>query len=160
MTHRSGGILANVTKAAGFLSIIPGPIGTAAGVVEVAGNLLQGHWKEAAWAAGGAVAAMAGIAGALKLAGAIKAAGIGQNAIKLSKVRKAKIVEQIGGGKYTKITEVRPGKGPGMSRSEYVRYKNQQGETIRTYKDTYDRADKFQHRKVLRGGPEGRPQNE
>ncbi len=79
---------------------------------------------------------------------------------KLSKVERTSTVEEIGGGKFTKTTDVRPGKGPGQSRAEYVRYKNQQGETIRTYKDPYDRANNFQHRKPLRGGPEGRPQSE
>lgn len=74
---------------------------------------------------------------------------------KLSKVQKSKKTENIG-DKFTKTTEVRPGKGPGQSRAEYVRYKNKDGKVIRTYKDTYDRAGRFQHRKSLRGGPEGR----
>src|SRR5690606_17744301 len=43
---------------------------------------------------------------------------------KLSKVGKSKTVESIG-GKYTKTTEVRPGTGPGQSRAEYIRYKNE-----------------------------------
>jgi RHS repeat-associated protein len=79
------------------------------------------------------------------------------SAAKLSKVEKSKTTESIG-GKYTKTTEVRPGKGPGQSRAEITRVKNSEGKTIRTYKDSYDRANKFQHRKPLRGGPEGRPQ--
>jgi len=73
-----------------------------------------------------------------------------------SKVEKSKKVEKIG-DKFTKTTEVRPGKGPGQSRAEYVRYKNRQGKVIKTYKDSYDRGNKFQGRKPLRGGPEGRP---
>ena len=77
---------------------------------------------------------------------------------KLSKVKKSKTTEDIG-GKYTKTTEVRPGNGPGQSRAEYVRYKDKDGNVIRTYKDSYDRANNFQGRKPLRGGPEGRPQN-
>ena len=77
------------------------------------------------------------------------------DAAKLSKVEKSVKVEQIGG--FTKKTEVRPGKGPGQSRAEYVRVKNSDGKTIRTYKDSYDRAGKFQGRKPLTGGPEGRP---
>ncbi len=76
---------------------------------------------------------------------------------KASKVSKSKTTESIGGGKFTKTTEVRPGKGPGQSRAEYVRIKNADGKTIRTYKDSYDRGNKFQGRKPLRGGPEGRP---
>ncbi len=78
---------------------------------------------------------------------------------KQSKVEKSKTTEPVG-DKYTKTTEVRPGKGPGQSRAEYVRYKNSKGEIIKTYKDSYDRANKWQGRKPLRGGPEGRPQNE
>lgn len=65
---------------------------------------------------------------------------------KLSKVERTKTTETIG-GKYTKTTEVKPGKGPGQSRAEYVKYKNQDGKTIKMYKDSYDRANKFQHRK-------------
>lgn len=77
-----------------------------------------------------------------------------------SKVEKSKTTESIGNGRYTKTTEVRPGKGPGQSRAEYIRYKNKDGKVIRTQKFTYDRANKFQHKKPLRGGPEGRLQNE
>jgi hypothetical protein len=54
------------------------------------------------------------------------------------------------------MEEIRPGKGPGQSRAHYTRYKNNEGKTIRTYKDSYDRAGKFQGRKLLTGGPEGR----
>ena len=41
------------------------------------------------------------------------------NALKKSKVVKSKTTETIG-GKFTKTTEIRPGKGPGQSRAEYV----------------------------------------
>ncbi|MBA3673950.1 MAG: hypothetical protein H0W75_03180 [Chitinophagaceae bacterium] len=79
---------------------------------------------------------------------------------KSSKVEKTKTTESIG-GKYTKTTEVRPStKSPGQSRAEYVRIKNSSGKVVKTYKDSYDRGNKFQGRKPLRGGPEGRPQNE
>jgi RHS repeat-associated protein len=81
-----------------------------------------------------------------------------KNTSKFSKAQKSKKVKKIGDGKFTKTTEVRPGKGPGQSRAEYIRYKNAEGKTIRTYKDSYDRANKFQGRKPLRGGPEGRLQ--
>jgi RHS repeat-associated protein len=75
-----------------------------------------------------------------------------------NKVEKSKTTETVG-GKYTKTTEVRPSKQqPGQSRAEYVRYKNSDGKVIKTHKDSYDRANNFQHRKPLRGGPEGRPQ--
>lgn len=75
-----------------------------------------------------------------------------------SKVEKKTNKETI--GTFTKKTEVRPSKeSPGQSRAEYVRYKNKDGKTIRTYKDSYDRANKFQGRKPLSGGPEGRPAN-
>lgn len=74
---------------------------------------------------------------------------------KLSKVPKSKVVNNVG-GKFTKTKEVRPGNGPGQSRAEYVRYKNSDGKTIRSYKDSYDRANKFQGRKPTTGDPEGR----
>lgn len=77
---------------------------------------------------------------------------------KLSKVKKVTRTEQIG-NKFTKKTKVNPGRGPGQSRAEITTVKNKAGKTIRTYKDTFDRANKFMHRKPLRGGPEGRPQN-
>jgi RHS repeat-associated protein len=77
---------------------------------------------------------------------------------KPSKVEKSKTTEKVG-DKFTKKTEVRPSKErPGQSRAEYVSVKNKDGKTIRTYKDSYDRANKFQGRKPLRGGPEGRSQ--
>ncbi|WP_158238005.1 RHS repeat domain-containing protein [Emticicia sp. TH156] len=76
---------------------------------------------------------------------------------KLSKVEKSKTAEKVG-EKFTKKTEVRPGRGPGQSRAEYVTYKNEDGKTVKTYKDSYDRGNQFQGRKPLRGGPEGRPQ--
>jgi RHS repeat-associated protein len=82
------------------------------------------------------------------------------NESKQSKAERSIKTEGIGNGKYTKTTEVRPGKGPGQSRAEYVRFKNQFGKVIKTQKFTYDRANKFQHKKPLRGGPEGRKQNE
>ena len=71
--------------------------------------------------------------------------------------KKGKTTTSIG-DKFTKTTKIVPGKGGGQSRAEYVVTKNKEGKTIRTYKDSYDRANKFQHRKPLRGGPEGRPQ--
>ena len=75
---------------------------------------------------------------------------------KRSKVKKETLEENIG-GKFTKKTDIRPGDGPGQSRAEYVRYKNENGEVIRTHKDSFDRAGTFQGRKPLTGGPEGRP---
>jgi hypothetical protein len=89
----------------------------------------------------------------------VKAARVAKSAGKLSKVEKSKTVEKIG-KKFTKTTEVRPGKGSGQSRAEYVRYKNEDGKVIRTYKDSYDQAGNWQHRKALRGGPEGRPRED
>ena len=41
--------------------------------------------------------------------------------------------------------------------AEYVRFKNERGEVVRTYKDSYDRAGNFRGRTPLRGGAEGRP---
>ena len=64
---------------------------------------------------------------------------------KLSKVKKSVTTKTV--GKFTKTTKVTPGRGPGQSRSEMVKVKNQNGKTIKVYKDSYDRANKFQHRK-------------
>lgn len=65
-----------------------------------------------------------------------------------SKVEKTKTETKVG-DKFTKTTEVRPSKqSPGQSRAEYVKYKNRDGKTIKMYKDSYDRANKFQHRKI------------
>ena len=84
-----------------------------------------------------------------------------QNQSKQSKVEKSTKTESVGNVKYTKTTEVRPSKKqPGQSRTEYIRVKNTNGKTIRSYKDSYDRANKFQHRKPTTGNPEGtRPVN-
>jgi len=87
--------------------------------------------------------------------------GLGTRALmnggsKLSKIEKSTSVRTIG-GKFTEKTKVSPGRGPGQTRSEMKVVKNSEGKTVRTYKDSYDRAGKFQHRKPLGGGPEGRP---
>ena len=79
-------------------------------------------------------------------AGGSPSKSVSRESEKLSKVEKSKKVEKIG-DKFTKTTEVKPGKGPGQSRAEYIRYKNSQGKTIKNVKDSYDRANKFQHRK-------------
>jgi RHS repeat-associated protein len=64
-----------------------------------------------------------------------------------SKVKKSVTTESIG-GKFTKKTKVFPSKEkPGQSRAEIVNYRNKAGKVIRVYKDSYDRANKFQHRK-------------
>jgi hypothetical protein len=94
-----------------------------------------------------------------KVADGVKVVDAATSAVKLSKIEKSKTVEKIG-DKFTKTTEVRPGKGSGQSRAEYVRYKNESGKVIKTHKDSYDQAGNFVHRKPLRGGPEGRPQKE
>jgi hypothetical protein len=75
---------------------------------------------------------------------------------KLSKVEKSTSSRSIG-GKFTEKTKIVPGRGPGQSRAEVKTVKNPDGKTIRTQKDSFDRAGKFQGRKPLRGGPEGRP---
>lgn len=87
---------------------------------------------------------------------AARLAGQSKTGAKRSKVPKSIREYSIGEGRFRKIVEVRPGKGPGMSRAEYVRIKNRQGKTIRTYKWSFDRANRFQHRKPTTGGPEGR----
>jgi RHS repeat-associated protein len=67
---------------------------------------------------------------------------------KQSKVPKSTTTQSIGNGKFTKTTVVKPGNKPGQSRAEYIKYKNQSGKTIKVVKDSYDRANKFQHRKI------------
>lgn len=73
-----------------------------------------------------------------------------------SKVQKSVKTEEVGGGKFIKKTKISPGKGPGQSRAEMEMTKNADGKLIRTRKFSYDRANKFQGKKPLRGGPEGR----
>ncbi|MEP7147804.1 MAG: RHS repeat-associated core domain-containing protein [Acidobacteriota bacterium] len=80
-----------------------------------------------------------------------------QKTTKLSKVSKSTSTKSVG-GKFTKKTKVEPGRDPGQSRAEIVTVKTRGGRLIRSYKDTFDRANRFKHRKPLRGGPEGRPQ--
>lgn len=77
---------------------------------------------------------------------------------KMSKVPKSKKTEKV--GDFSKKTKVVPGRGPEQSRAEIVTVRNKDGKTIRTHKDLYDRSGKFQHRKPLRGGPEGRKQDD
>ena len=79
---------------------------------------------------------------------------------KLSKVKKEIREETIGDGKFTKKTKVFPGKGRGQSRSEMEFVKNSDGKLIRSRKFSFDRGNKFQHKKSARGGPEGRKANE
>lgn len=65
-----------------------------------------------------------------------------------SKTQKSVKTENVGKGKFTKTTTVRPSKiSPGQSRAEMIKYKNQNGKTIKVVKDSYDRGNKFQHRK-------------
>ncbi len=63
--------------------------------------------------------------------------------VKLSKVTNATTTEKI--GKFTKITEVRKGIGPGQSRAVMERVKNADGKVIRNIKTSYDRANKLQN---------------
>lgn len=79
---------------------------------------------------------------------------------KLSKVKKEVRNETIGEGKFTKKTKIIPGKGPGQSRSEMEFVKNADGKLIRARKFSYDRANKIQHKKRVRGGPDGRGAND
>jgi RHS repeat-associated protein len=70
--------LNKVATVASYASMIPGPIGTIAGVVSAVAYVATGNWKEAAWAVAGAAAAVVGAGAAVKGArlavGAIKAA--------------------------------------------------------------------------------------
>lgn len=74
--------------------------------------------------------------------------------LKASKVEKATKVREL--GQFTIKTKTVPGRGPGQSRAEITVIRNAAGRVIRTFKDTFDRANRFMHRKPLRGGPEGR----
>ncbi len=73
-----GNLFKNVVKAvtnvASVASFIPGPIGVVASGVAVAGNLAQGNWKEAAYAATGLVGLR--IAGAALKASVMTAAAV------------------------------------------------------------------------------------
>ncbi|WSA83994.1 hypothetical protein OIE47_27020 [Micromonospora sp. NBC_01796] len=55
-----------MAKVASYASMIPGPIGTIAGVVSAVSYAATGNWKEAAWAIGGAAAAVVGAGAAVK----------------------------------------------------------------------------------------------
>jgi RHS repeat-associated protein len=72
-----------VAKVAEIASMIPGPIGTIAGVVSAVSYAATGNWQAAAWAVAGAAAAMVG-AGA-----AVKVAKIAVTAIRASRATKA-----------------------------------------------------------------------
>jgi hypothetical protein len=58
--------LKKVATVASYASMIPGPIGTIAGVVSAVAYVATGNWKEAAWAAAGAAAAVVGAGAAVK----------------------------------------------------------------------------------------------
>lgn len=126
------------------------------GLVELGAAALANPSTATALVNGAADVAAADALGGASLSGAVV---LGSAASKLSKVSASKKIEGIS-DKFTKITEVRPGRGPGQTRAEYIRYKNTDGKVIRTRKDSYDRAGKYQHSKPMRGGPEGRPQDE
>lgn len=69
---------------------------------------------------------------------------IKESGVKLSKVEKS--IEKVKvGDKFTKITETKPGIGPGQSRAVYERVKNAEGTVIRNTKTSYDRANKVQN---------------
>jgi RHS repeat-associated protein len=57
-----------VATVASYASMIPGPIGTIAGVVSAVAYVATGDWKEAAWAIAGAAAAVVGAGAAVKAA--------------------------------------------------------------------------------------------
>jgi RHS repeat-associated protein len=71
-----GGWLAAATNAAGWISMVPGPIGTVAGLVNTAGEAMQGHWGAAAIGLGGALLATVGMGAIAKLGKVAKTAGI------------------------------------------------------------------------------------
>jgi hypothetical protein len=65
----SNGWLTGITNAAGWASMIPGPVGTIAGLVNAGGEALQGHWGAAGIGVGGAVLATVGLGVLGKVAG-------------------------------------------------------------------------------------------
>ncbi|WP_313427638.1 DNRLRE domain-containing protein [Siminovitchia terrae] len=56
---------------------------------------------------------------------------------------------------FTKASYSVPGRARGQSRAEYVKMINSRGKTVRFYKDTYTKDNKFYHRKFKKGGPSG-----
>jgi len=50
-------------------------------------------------------------------------------------------------GKWLKATWEVAGEGGGESRTVWSKYINEEGKTVKAYKDSYDRAGVFQHRK-------------
>ena len=119
-----------------------------AAAVDAIGTVADGFAASVPFVPGGASTAIKATRGVEKVAAT-------KGAAKLSKVEKSTSTRQIG-GKFTEKTKVVPGKGPGQSRAEIKTVKNADGKLVRSQKDSYDRAGKFQHRKPLRGGPEGR----
>jgi RHS repeat-associated protein len=57
---KSRALLPEITNAAAWVSMVPGPVGTVAGLVNAAGEAFQGHWGAAAVGAGVAVGAAFG----------------------------------------------------------------------------------------------------
>jgi hypothetical protein len=58
--------LANLTAAAGVASMIPGPVGTVAGIIEAGSFAAQGRWNDVAWATGAAAASLVGAGAVVK----------------------------------------------------------------------------------------------
>ncbi|HEX6970312.1 MAG TPA: polymorphic toxin type 17 domain-containing protein, partial [Micromonosporaceae bacterium] len=85
--------LSKVAKVASYASMIPGPIGTIAGVVSAVSYAATGNWKEAAWAVAGAAAAVVGAGAAVKGArlavGAVRAAAKARKASRPAKAARA-----------------------------------------------------------------------
>lgn len=82
--------LSKVARVASYASMIPGPIGTIAGVVSAVSYAATGNWREAAWAVGGALAAVVGAGAAVRGARfAVSAARAAAKARKLSRLRRA-----------------------------------------------------------------------
>ncbi|MGW4466349.1 LamG-like jellyroll fold domain-containing protein [Micromonospora sp. NPDC004704] len=86
--------LSKVAKVASYASMIPGPIGTIAGVVSAVSYAATGNWKEAAWAIGGAAAAVVGAGAAVK--GARVAASAARAAAKARKASAARKLARAG----------------------------------------------------------------
>jgi len=95
-TPSGGGLLSSVANVAGWLSLIPGPVGTVAGIVNGVGEALQGHWGAAAIGLGGAALATVGLGFVAKIGKeAREAEKIAQEAIRIRHYTNAKGLQGI-----------------------------------------------------------------
>jgi RHS repeat-associated protein len=107
-----GNLIKNVTKVATIVSFIPGPIGAIASGVAVAGNIAQGNWKEAAYAATGLVGlrvAGAALKASIMTAAAVKASSAAGKALTGAK----KVIREV--DTFSRYNKSRVAFGPAKS---------------------------------------------